>query len=144
MNEHKRQIQLCFKWPGQGLEVDSMRIASIDTDEWQAMLVYVSKQPGAFPIFRENIRAALPNEVCRENLPQLVQECDSLIDYDCFDEPEMSALLTLSMLALQALEQREAVLSIEYWEGAFFDTQVFIAPGIDLLADLIEIDRRSN
>ena len=140
MTEAKRQIQLCFRWPGRGLKVDSMRIASIDMDEWEAMLAYVSKTPGAFPTFKEKIGAALPCRVPRENLSQFLHECDSLIDYERFGEPEMSALSTLSMFASQALDQREAMLSFEYWEGAYFDTQVFIGPGVDLLADLIEID----
>ena len=135
-----KQIQLCLKWPDRGLRVDAMRIASIELDEWEAMLAYVSKRPGACPIFEEHIRSALPCSVRRENLPQFVQECDSLIDYDRFDEPEMSALLTLSMVASQALDQREAMLSVEYWEGANFYTQIFIAPGTDLLADMMEID----
>jgi hypothetical protein len=140
MAEKKRQIQLCFKWPGRGLKVDSMRIASIDMDEWEAMLAYVSKTPGAFPTFKKHIMAPLPCKIRRENLSQFLQECDGLIDYDRFGEPEMSALSTLSMVASQALDQREAELSVEYWEGAYFDTQVFIAPGIDLLADLGAID----
>lgn len=117
-----------------------MRIASIDMDEWEAMLAYVSKRAGAFPILEEIIRSALPCQVRRENLSQFVQECDRLVDYDRFSEPEMSALSTLSMVASQALDQRKAVLSVEYWEGAYFDTQIFIAPGTDLLADMTEID----
>jgi hypothetical protein len=141
MAEQTGQIQLTFKWPGRGLKVDSMRIASIDMDEWEALLAYVYKKPEAFPIVKQITRSPLPHEVPHGELSQLLQECENLINYDRFGEPEMSALLTLSMLTSQALEQREAVLSIEYWEGANFDTQTFIAPGTDLLADLIEIDR---
>jgi hypothetical protein len=144
MAEKQTQLQLCFKWPGRGFEVDSIRIASIDMDEWEAVLSYVSKQPGPFPIFKENIGAALPWEIRRENLSQLLQECESLIDYDRFGEPEMGALSTLSTVASQALDQRDAALSVEYWEGAYFDMQVFVAPGTDLLADLIEINEEKS
>jgi hypothetical protein len=140
MAKSKKQIQLCLKWPDRGFRVDSMRIASIDMEEWEAMLDYVSKKQGAFPTFREAIRAALPCMIPCEDLSELLQECDGLIDYSCSGEPEMNALSTLSMVALQALDQREAALSVEYWEGVHFDTQVFIAPGTDLLADIIEID----
>jgi hypothetical protein len=140
MTEIKRQIQLCFKWPDRGLKIDSMRIASIDMDEWEAMLAYVSKQPGVFASFQANTTVTLPCEVSRKNLSQFQQECDSLIDYDRIGEPEMSALLTLSMVVSQALDQREAGLTLEYWEGAYFDTQIYIAPGTDLLADMIAID----
>jgi hypothetical protein len=140
MAENKEQVQLCFKWPGRGLKVDSMRIASIDMNEWEAALAYVSRTPEAFPTFKGRIAAALPFEVRRDDLSWFQQECDSLIDYDRLDEPAMSALLTLSLFASQALDQREAALSIEYWEGAYFDTQTFIAPGTDLLADLIAMD----
>jgi hypothetical protein len=104
------------------------------------LLAYVYKKPAAAPILKEITRPPLPHQVPHEQISQLLQECDSLIDYDRLGEPEMNALLTLSMLASQALEQREAALSVEYWEGAYFDSQVFIAPGVDLLADLIEID----
>jgi hypothetical protein len=117
-----------------------MRIASIEMDEWDAMLAYVSDKPGAFATVKEGITAAPPGLVRREDLPQFAQECDSLIDYDRLGKPEMNALFILSMVASQALEQREAMLSVEYWEGAYFDTQTFIRPGTDLLADMIEID----
>ena len=78
------------------------------------------------------------------SLSQFLQECDNLIDYDRFGEPEMSALSILSTVASQALDQREAMLSIEYWDGAYYDKQVFIAPGTDLLADMIEIDNAAG
>ena len=144
MAETERQIQLCFKWPGRGLKVDSIRIASIDMNEWQAMLAYISKTPGVFPVFKENIREAFPCLVPRVDLSQFLQECESLIDYDRIDEPEMCALFTLSMVASQAFDQREAALSVEYWEGTYFDTQVFITPGTDLLADMVEIDKATG
>jgi hypothetical protein len=135
------QIQLCFKWPGRGFTIDTMRIASIDMDEWEALLAYITKTPDALPGFRGQIRAALPWEIQREDLAQFQAACERLIDYERIDQPEMSALLTLSMFVSQALDQREAIASIEFWEGEYFDLQTFIMPGTDLLADMIEIDK---
>ena len=144
MAEEISQLQLCFKWPHRGFEVDTIRIASIEGDEWEALLDYVAKQPRAFPILQEHFGAALPWEIRREQLSQLGQECDRLIDYDRVAEPEMGALLTLSMVVSQALDQREAMLSVEFWDDACFDSQVFIAPGVDLLADLIALNEEQN
>jgi hypothetical protein len=138
------QLQLCFKWPDRGFQVDTFRIASIERDEWEAVLTYVAEQPGDFPILQEHIGSALPWEIRRENLSQLRRECDRLIDYDRIAEPEMGALLTLSMVVSQALDQREAMLSIEFWDDAYFDSQVFLAPGVDLLADLIALNEDQN
>jgi hypothetical protein len=144
MADDKKQVQLCLKWPNRGFKIDSMRLASIDMVSWEAMLNYVSVKHDLLLTFKTNIGNIFPFMVERGMLSQLLQECDCMIDYERLNDPEMDALLTLSMFLSQALDQREAIISIEYWDNAYFETQTFIEPGVDLLADMIEINKGEN
>jgi hypothetical protein len=133
------QIQCCFHYPGRGFQIDGIRIVSIDMPDWEAIRARVAtaSQP-------KHLAAALsrdfPIVVARDELNVIKLELGSLAQEMGDDFFAYSGLLTLSMFVGQALEQRDAGARFEHWPGEYFETQTFIAPGTDLLQDLVEMN----
>ncbi len=138
----KEQIQLYFRWPDRGFEIDAIRVVGIDLFEWDALFQFISANKRRFPILATFVHNFRNISAPRKDLPGMMKECDEQIDFEKLDQPEMSALATLSMFISQALEQRDASISMAYHEGEYFEMQSFIMSGTDLLKDLEEINSR--
>lgn len=133
------QYQLCLHWPNRGLAIDAIRLASIEMDEWNALRQLVRDVPRGPSMLSDVLAGDPPYHIEHAALASIAEECDDSIDYRDIASPAQSALLTLSMFFSQALEQREAGVVIDIWPGQRFETQVYVEPGTDLLADLVEI-----
>ena len=133
------QYQLCLYWPNRGLAVDAIRLASIEMDEWKALRQLARDAPRSLLMLSEHLAGDPPYHIEHAALASIAEECDDAIDYNDIASPAQSALLTLSVFFSQALEQREAGVVIDIWPGERFETQVYVEPGTDLLADLEEI-----
>ena len=133
------QIQCCLHYPGRGFQIDGIRIVSIDVPVWEAIRAQVATASQA-----RHLAAALsrdlPIVVARAELNAIERELDSLAQEMGDDFYAHAGLLTLSMFVGQALAQRDAGARFEHWPGEYFETQTFIAPGTDLLQDLVEMN----
>lgn len=136
----KDQYQLCLHWPNRGFVKDTIRLASIEMDEWNALHQLVRDVPRGLRMLSEVLAGDPPYYIEHAALPSIAEECEDAIDYENPASPAQSALQTLSMFFSQALEQHEAGVLIDIWPGKRFETQVYVEPGTDLLADLAEIN----
>jgi len=133
------QYQLCLHWPNRGLAIEAIRLANIEMDEWNALRQLVRDVPRGLLMLSEILAGDPPYYIEHAALASIAEECDNAIDYRDIASPAQSALLPLSMFFSQAQEQREAGVVIDIWPGQRFETQVYVEPGTDLLADLEEI-----
>ncbi|MFL7792677.1 MAG: hypothetical protein AB8I69_11095 [Anaerolineae bacterium] len=134
------QYQLCVHWPDRGLAKEAIRLASIEMDEWNALRPLVRDVPRGLRLLSEILAGDPPYYIEHAALASIAEECDDAIDYKDTASPAQSALQTLSMFFSQALEQQEAGVVMDIWPGKRFETQVYVEPGTDLLADLAEIN----
>jgi hypothetical protein len=133
------QVQLCLHWPNRGFVVETIRLASIDMDEWHALQQLVRDAPPGLRMLAEILAGDPPYTIEHAALTSVAEACDEAIDDKDTASAAQSALQTLSMFFSQALAQREAGVVVEIWPGKRFETQVYVEPGTDLLADLAEI-----
>ena len=134
------QFQLCLHWPNRGLAMETIRLASIEMDEWDALCQLVRDVPRGLGLLAEVLAGDPPYYIEHATLASIAEECDDAIDYKDSASPAQSALQTLSMFLSQALEQREAGVVMDIWPDMRFETQVYVQPGTDLLADLVEMN----
>jgi hypothetical protein len=133
------QYQLCLHWPNRGLAIEAIRLASIEMDEWNDLRQLVRDVPQGPLMLSETLAGDPPYYIEHAALATIAGECDDAIGCKDIASPAQSGLLTLSVFFSQALEQREAGVVIDIWPGERFETQVYVEPGTDLLADLEEI-----
>ena len=134
------QYQLCLHWPNRGFAKEAIRLASIEMDELNALRQLVRDVPRGLRKLSEILAGDPPYYIEHAALASVAEECDAAIDYRDTASLAQSALLTLSMFFSQALEQHEAGVVMDIWPDKRFETQVYVEPGTDLLADLAEMN----
>jgi hypothetical protein len=141
------QIQCCLRFFDDTHEASALtiRLMSVELDEWEAM----KEAQGSFdfargaPILTNVLRSPWPILLSREELLLLQGELEEhggrieqLLEGAAWD-----AFFTLDLFVEQAASQREAGVSFEVWAGAYFENQVFLQPGADILSDAEELKR---
>jgi len=134
------QVQCCLQWPGEGLNIDTMRLVSIEMPEWEDLTCIAREQTATFPRLSVLVAGELPISMSPDDITTVAAECDEGIDWHSGDLEPYLGMVTLLGFLRQALEQPGAHVRLEHWPGDRFEEQIFIQPGVDLHADLVGID----
>lgn len=135
------QVQCCLKFIGYDLAYDTVRLDSLSMDEWHA-LPRALKQPNVkMPVFRALVASEFPILLPRDELLALSKEVEKRIRRgEDLNGHALSGFSRLANFVVQAAEQRGASATFEIWPGEFFDEQILLAPGHDVLAELQAMD----
>lgn len=137
-------IRCSLKYPGRGFAIDTVALVYIPYGEWQASTKMMTAGQAAldYRLLAALLSVQLPVLLDRDSLLTLERESRRLHSSIAgnLEEAHVSACATLSGFLGQAAEQREAAAWFE--ECSLFEEpkQVWLAPGTDILADVIEIN----
>ena len=133
------QVQCLVCWPHLELKFGGIRLASIEASGWASLPRLASAR--RLHLLNGILTRGLPLTLLRGEVEGLNQEIDDDLNRAPQDDlfACLAPLLTLSMFLDQVLDQTDACARFEIWEGRRFETQVFVEPGTDLLADLLQM-----